>query len=67
MQELTIGEKVDVWRQKAQAGTLELGEMREAIEYLRRLRTTSTTAAKAKGTSKKVINSEDLLGELAGL
>lgn len=62
-----IKEKLVTWRAKAAAGTLSMQEMREAIAYLRTLRTAATTKAKAKGTSKKVINSEDLLGELAGL
>lgn len=62
--ELTMNEKIDIWRQKAVAGTLSLEEMREAIAVLRAGRAKATTAAKTKATSKKVINSEDLLGEL---
>lgn len=62
-----ITEKVQIWRQKAEAGTLSLPEMREAIQFLRNNRAAATTAAKAKGTSKKVVNSQDLLDELEGL
>jgi hypothetical protein len=62
-----IKEQLVTWRAKAAAGTLTMPEMREAIAYLRTLRTSATMKAKAKGTSKKVINSEDLLGEIAGL
>ncbi len=64
---MDIQEKVQIWRQRAEAGTLSLSEMREAIQYLRANRTSATTAAKAKGTSKKVVNSQDLLNELEGL
>jgi hypothetical protein len=65
--ELDISEKVQVWRQKAQAGTLSLSEMREAIQFLRMNRAQATDAAKKRGTSKKVVNSQDLLDELEGL
>jgi hypothetical protein len=65
--EIDIKEQLVTWRAKAAAGTLSMPEMREAIAYLRTLRTSATTKAKAKGTSKKVINSEEMLGELAGL
>ena len=62
-----IKEKVIQWRAKAQSGTLTLPEMREAIQYLRTLRATATAKAKSKGTSKKVINSDQMLGDLAAL
>ena len=62
-----IQEKIQIWRQKAEAGTLSLPEMREAIAYLRQGRVMATEAAKKRGTSKKVVNSEDLLSELEGL
>jgi len=62
-----INEKVAQWRIQAEAGTLSLPEMREAIAYLRSQRGAATTAAKKKGTSKKVVNSDDLLNELEGL
>jgi hypothetical protein len=65
--EADITEKLTIWRQKATAGTLSLSEMREAIQYLRQNRTMATEAAKKKGTSKKVVNSQDLLNELEGL
>ena len=64
---MDIQEKVQIWRQKASDGSLSLSEMREAIAYLRANRTAATTAAQKKGTSKKVVNSEDLLNELEGL
>ena len=59
-----LGQKLEEWRAKALAGTLSMEEMREAIKALRQGRERSTTAAKAKASSKKVINSEDLLAEL---
>lgn len=65
--ELDIQEKVIQWRSKAEAGTLSLSEMREAIAYLRGGRTQATKAAKERGTSKKVVNSADLLSELEAL
>jgi hypothetical protein len=64
---MDIQTQVEIWRQKAAAGDLSIEEMREAIAYLRTMRESATTAAKAKGTSKKVVNSEDLLSELEGL
>jgi hypothetical protein len=64
---MDIQEQVQIWRQKATEGSLTLAEMREAIQFLRANRSTATTAAKAKGTSKKVVSSEDLLSELEGL
>ena len=64
---MDIQTKVEIWRQKAAAGDLSIEEMREAIAYLRTMRESATIAAKAKGTSKKVVNSEDLLNELEGL
>ena len=65
--ELDIKEKVDNWRMKAAAGTLTLQEMREAIQFLRVNRSQATASAKKKGTSKKVVNSEELLNELEAL
>lgn len=64
---MDIAEQVQNWRMKAAAGTLSLDEMRSAIIYLRGQRSNATEAAKKKGTSKKVVNSQDLLDELEGL
>lgn len=60
-------EKVEQWRMKADAGTLTLPEMREAITFLRENRQSATVKAKKKGKSKKVINSDELLSEIGGL
>ena len=57
-------QQLEVWRAKALAGTLSMEEMRGAIQSLRQGRERSTTAAKAKGTSKKVIDSNAMLAEL---
>ena len=57
----------DILRQKAIAGTLSMDEMREAIRAMREGRAKATTAAKKKGTSTKVIDSNAMLGELEGL
>lgn len=62
-----INEMVQEWRIKAADGTLTLDEMRKAIECLRFARTKATEKAKKKGTSKKVVNSEELLNELEAL
>jgi hypothetical protein len=62
-----IQEKVIQWRIKAEAGTLSLSEMREAIAYLRGGRLQANKAAKERGISKKVVNSADLLSELEAL
>ena len=67
LMELDINSKVENWRAKAEAGTLTRDEMKEAIVYLRSIRKQATTKAKKKGTSKKVINSNELLNELEGL
>ena len=64
---MDINDQVEIWRGKAAAGTLTLPEMRQAIEHLRAGRTAATARAKEKGTSKKVVNSNDLLSELEGL
>ncbi len=74
-----IAEKLQLWRQKAQEGTLTLDEMREAIQAIRKERvhaqekstTSRTRKAKADASSggttsskSAPINSDDLLGEL---
>ena len=59
-----ISQRIDQLRQKAALGTLTLEESQEAIKYLRAIRCNATTKAKKKATSKKVINTDDLLGEL---
>lgn len=64
---MDIQEKLVEWRSKAAAGTLSIEEMKQAIQYLRSARLGASTAAEKKATSKKVINSGDLLAELEGL
>lgn len=59
--------KLADWRAKAAAGLLTMPEMVQAIEYLRSQRATATVKAKKKGTSKKVVDANELLGELKGL
>jgi len=59
--------RVQVWRQKANAGTLSIDEMREAIAALRGGRLAAANTAKtprAKGPAK---SADDLLTELEGL
>jgi len=59
--------RVQVWRQKANAGTLSIDEMREAIAALRGGRLAAANATKttrAKGPAK---SADDLLTELEGL
>lgn len=60
-------EQFDIWRQRAVANTLTMEEMREAIRAMRAGRVKATMVAKAKGTSKKVIDSNAMLNELEGL
>lgn len=63
--------KIQEWRQKAREGTMTLEDTRDALAALRADRAVSAaTSAKAKTASakaKKVVNSDDLLGELDGL
>jgi len=65
--EIPIADKIAEYRIKALNKTLTLAEMREGIQYLRSLRVKATDAARKKGTSKKVINSDQLLDDLEGL
>lgn len=63
-----IQERINGYRQKVMSGQpLSIEEMREAVAFLRENRTIATQKAKTKATSKKVINSNDLLGELDAL
>lgn len=59
--------KVQLWRQKARDGTLTQEEMREAIAALRADRATIGAAKGKRTTTKKNINSDDLLNELDNL
>ena len=59
-----IQQQLEQWRAKALAGTLSMEEMRSAIQALRQGRERATIAAKAKGTSKKIIDSNAMLAEL---
>lgn len=63
-----ITNKLSVWRQKAAAGTITPGEMREAILLLRESRR-SAAAEPTKRTTKKgpAKSADDLLSELGGL
>ncbi len=65
---MDLSTKVTEWRARIAAGEqLTMEEMREAIQFLRAGRKKATVKAKKKGTSKKVVNSDDLLKELEGL
>lgn len=70
---MDISAQVQLWRQKAAAGTLTQEEMKEAINTLRqgRIAASATSAAsgerKATRAAKANINSDDLLGQLEGL
>ena len=66
-EEFDMTEQIGIWRAAAADGTLTLDEMKKAIQALRTSRAAASTKAKAKGASKKVINSDAMLGELAGL
>lgn len=74
-----IAEKIQLWRQKSQDGTITLDEMREAIAAIRKERvnaqekstTSRTRKAKAEQSSggttsskSAPINGDDLLSEL---
>lgn len=62
--------KIQIWRQKAAAGTLTLEESREAIQVMRQGRlhaaeVSSKSRTRAAGTRAKAnVNSDDLLSEL---
>lgn len=63
--------KMQIWRQKAIAGTITQEELREAIQALREDRLAASTAGTAKAsrksTPKAPINSDDLLAELGDI
>lgn len=61
--------KIDLWRQKAIAGTLSIDECREAIMTLRNGRITASATSKAgkPRATKATVNSDDLLKDLEGL
>lgn len=60
--------RVQVWRQKANAGTLSIDEMREAIAALRGSRLSAANApTKSRTTKGPAKSADDLLSELEGL
>lgn len=64
--------KINIWREKAAAGTLSLDEMKEAIVFLRGDRKASAAAKASDGAKRakavKIIPSAaSLLDELDGL
>jgi hypothetical protein len=63
--------KIAGWRQKCRDGTATMGEMQEAMRWLREDRTAATASAKktpgSRAASKAPINSDNLLAELGGL
>lgn len=67
---IVLQEKVAIWRQKAQANTLTVEEMKEAILALRQGRVGAAIASDAsrRKTAKTVVPSaDDLLNEIDGL
>lgn len=66
----TTQARVTEWRAKAQAGTLTVEEMREAIKVLRAGRVSAAFAsetARRKKAKAVVPSADDLLSELGGL
>lgn len=65
---LETSAKIQMWRQKAAAGTLTLEEQKEIIETLRQDRVgasiSSTKSRTAKADAKKPIDTGALLGDL---
>jgi hypothetical protein len=61
--------RIQVWRQKANAGKLSIEEMREAVAVLRGGRRSATEAsAKRSSSSKRPAQSaDDMLKDLEGL
>jgi len=67
---LVLQEKVSIWRQKANDGTLTVEEMKEAIIALRQGRVGAAIAsdsARRKTAKKEIPSADDLLSELDGL
>lgn len=66
---MDISAKVQIWREKAKAGTLSHEEMKEAIQALRAGRASASVTSSAARTSrakKAPVNSDDLLAQLEG-
>lgn len=65
LQDLTIPQKVELWRAKQREGTLTLEEAKEAIALMRGDRRNAMTEGAKKGGSKKVaapvIDVDDLI------
>ena len=59
--------RIQIWRQKALAGTLSQEELREAIQILREDRVGASQVSRTSRAKKAPINADDLLGELEGL
>ncbi len=73
-QSLEMQTQIQIWREKATAGTLTQADMRDAIAALRADRVgaqATSTASKARKSAtaagKKPVNSDDLLSELDGM
>lgn len=69
--QLDLQMKVQLWREKARAGTLTLEETREAVQVLRAGRSliAAATGGSKTNASRKAAkpNGDDLLSELEGL
>jgi hypothetical protein len=64
--DLTIPQRVELWRAKQREGTLTLEEAKEAIAHLRGDRKTAMTEGKSSSTGRKkiaapVIDVDDLI------
>lgn len=65
--QVDINTRIQELRQKSLDEGLTTEEGKEAIALIRQTRSAATTTAKKKATSKKVVDSNELLSELEGL
>lgn len=59
--------KIQIWRERARAGTLTQDEMREAIVVLRQDRVRASAVSATARKRKAPVDAEALLGELDNL
>lgn len=64
--ELTIQERVAIWREKSANGTITIEEMKQALAFLRENREASISTSKAK-KAKASLSGADLLRSLEDL
>lgn len=66
-EELPLQAQVDLWRQKAIAGTLSDDELRDAIKRIRADRVSAATAAASRKRAVPARSAEELLSSIGGL